>query len=77
MLDKMSVFDRHRCHMAAKFSVFVEEDHCKLPTLYWLSKPYKRSYKARLNAISSSCNTTALSILLMARLIGIKKPCHK
>ena len=31
-------FDRHRCHMAAKFGLFVDEDHSKLPTLYWLPK---------------------------------------
>ena len=32
-----SVVDKHRCHMAAKFAVFVDEDHSKLPTLYWLT----------------------------------------
>ena len=32
-LDETSVVDRHRCHMAAKFGVFVDEDHSKLPTL--------------------------------------------
>ena len=35
-LDDRSVLDRHRYHMAAKFAVFVDEDHSKLPTLYWL-----------------------------------------
>ena len=35
-LDETSIFDRHRCHMAAKFELFVDEDHSKLPTLYWL-----------------------------------------
>ena len=25
-LDKMSIVDRHRCHMAAKFGLFVDED---------------------------------------------------
>ena len=34
VLDERSVVDRHRCHMAAKFDVFVDEDHSKLPTLY-------------------------------------------
>ena len=28
--------DRHRCHMAAKFGVFVDEDHSKLPTLNFI-----------------------------------------
>ena len=35
-LDETSIVDRHRCHMAAKFGLFVDEDHSKLPTLYWL-----------------------------------------
>ena len=30
------VVDRHLCHMAAKFGVFVDEDHRKLLTLYCL-----------------------------------------
>ena len=37
-LDETSIVDRHRCHMAAKFGLFVDEDHSKLPTLYWLPK---------------------------------------
>ena len=32
LLDEMSVVDRRRCHMAAKFSVFVYADHSKLST---------------------------------------------
>ena len=27
LLDKRSVVDRHTCHIAAKFGVFVDEDH--------------------------------------------------
>ena len=34
MHDKTSVVDRHRCHMAAKFGVFIDENHSRLPTLY-------------------------------------------
>ena len=30
-----SIVDRHRSHMAAKIGLFVDEDHSKLPTLYW------------------------------------------
>ena len=33
MLDERYVVDRHRCHMAAKFGAFVDEDHSKLHTL--------------------------------------------
>ena len=32
LLDERSVVDRHQCHMAANFDVFVDEDHSKLPT---------------------------------------------
>ena len=33
--------------MAAKFGEFVNEDHSKLPTIYWLPKLHKRPYKSR------------------------------
>ena len=42
VLEEKSVVDRHRCNMAAKFGVFVDEEHSKLPTLYWLPKFHKR-----------------------------------
>ena len=47
-LDETSIVDMHRCHMAAKFGVFVDEDHSKLPTLYWLPKLHKRPNKSSL-----------------------------
>ena len=47
MLDATSVVDRYRCHMTAKFGVFVDEDKSRLPTLYWLPKLHKRSYMSR------------------------------
>ena len=50
--------------MAAKFGLFVDEDHSKLPTLYWLPKLHKRPYKSRFIAHSSACTATELSILL-------------
>ena len=46
-LDKTYVVDRHRCHRAAKFEVFVDEDHSRLLSLYWLHKLQKRLYKSR------------------------------
>ena len=58
--------------MAAKFGLFVDEDHSKLPTLYWLPKLHKRSYKSRFIANSSACTTTELSILFTSCLIAIK-----
>ena len=32
-LGETFIANRHRCHMAAKFGLFVDEDHRKLPTL--------------------------------------------
>ena len=56
--------------MAAKFELFVDEDHSKLPTLYWLPK---RPYTSRFIADSSAYTTTELSILLTSCLTVIKK----
>ena len=58
--------------MAAKFGLLVDEDHSKLPTLYWLPKLHKRPYKSRFIANSSACTTTELSILLTSCLTAIK-----
>ena len=58
--------------MAAKFELFVDENHSKLPTLYWLPKLHKRPYKSRFIANSSACTTTELSILLTSCLTAIK-----
>ena len=44
--------------------VFVDDDHIKLPTLYWLPKLHKRPYKLRFIANYNSCTTTELPILL-------------
>ena len=58
--------------MSAKFGLFVDEDHSKLPTLYWLPKLHKRPYKSRFIANSSACTNTELSILLTSCLTAIK-----
>ena len=54
------------------FGLFVDEDHSKLPTLYWLPKLHKLPYKSRFIANSSACTTTELSILLTSCLTAIK-----
>ena len=38
LLEEKIVIGRHRCNMTAKFGVFIDEDHSKLHTLYWLPK---------------------------------------
>ena len=63
----------HICHTAATFGVFVDEDHSKVLTLYWLSKLHKRPYKSRFASIPSSCTTRELSISLTYCLIAIKR----
>ena len=77
LLDETSIVERHRCHLAAKFEVFVDEDHSKLPTIYWLPKLHKRPYKSRFIANSSKCTTTELSILMTSCLTGIKNHVFK
>ena len=72
LFDEMSVVNRNRWHMAAKFGVFVDEDHSKLPTLYWLPKHHIRPYKSRFITHSRSCTTTELSIILTSCLTAIK-----
>ena len=42
LLDERYVVEKHRCHMAAKYVMFVDENHDKLPTLHWLPKLHKR-----------------------------------
>ena len=58
--------------MTAKFVVFVDDDHSKLPTIYWLPKLHKPPYKSRFIANSGLCTTTELSILLTSCLTAIK-----
>ena len=58
--------------MAAKFGVLVDEDHSKLPSLYWLPKLHKRPYKSRFITNSSLCSTTELTILLTSCLTAVK-----
>ena len=50
--------------MAAKIGLFVDEDHSKLPTLYWLPKLHKWPFKSRFIANSSACTTNELSIII-------------
>ena len=58
--------------MAAKFGLFIDEDHSKLAMLYWLPKLHKRPYKSRFIANSSACTTIELSIPLTSCLTAIK-----
>ena len=63
--------------MAAKFGLFVDKDHSKLPTLYWLPKIHKRPYKSCFIANSNACTTTEMSILLTSYLTVIKNHVNK
>ena len=58
--------------MSAKTGVFVDEDHSKPSTIYWLPKHNKRPFKSRFIANSSSCTTIKLSICLTSCLTAIK-----
>ena len=58
--------------MTAEFDVFVNEDHYQLPTLYWLPKRHKKTYKSHIIANFSQFTTTELTILLTSCLTAIK-----
>ena len=62
----------HCNHLALKFPVCVRERQDRLPTMYWLPKLHKKTYKARFIANSSSCTTTELSKLLISCLTAVK-----
>ena len=70
--EEKSVLNGHCNHLALKFSVCIKERQDKLPTMYWLPKLHKRSYKARFIANSSSCTTTELSKLFTSCLTAVK-----
>ena len=65
--------DRHQCYIAAKFDVFVDEDHDKCPVLCWLAYLYKMPYKSRFIANSRS-STTTTELPVPSCLIAIKTP---
>ena len=58
-LDETSIVDRHRCHMAANFGVFVDEDHSKLTT-----------YTGYLNFINGPISHVLLLILVHVQLLS-------
>ena len=68
----MSVVNGDCNHLALNFSVCVKERQDRFSTMYWLPKLYKRPYKARFIANSSSCTTTELSKLLTSCLTAVK-----
>ena len=70
-LGETSIVDRHGCHMTAKFGLFVDGDHGKLPTLFWLPELGGRRW-SRFIANSNACTTTDLSILLTFCLTAIE-----
>ena len=62
--EEKSVVNGHCNHLALKF-----------PTMYWLPKLHKKTYKARFIANSSSCTITELYKLLASFLTAVKN--HK
>ena len=63
----------HCNHLALQFPVCVKGRQDRLPTMYWLPKLHKKTYKARFIANSSSFTTTELSKLLTSCLTAVKK----
>ena len=70
--SERAIVDGHGCHTALHFGVKAKENQGKVPTLYWLLKLHKKTYKARFIAYSSSCTTTEHSKLLTSCLTAVK-----
>ena len=66
------IVDGHGCHTALNFGVKAQENQDRVPTLNWLPKLHKETYKARFIANSSSCTTIELSKLLTSCLTAVK-----
>ena len=71
-LGERVIVDGHDCHTALHFGVKAKENQDKVPTLYWLPKLHRKTYKARFIANSSSCTTTEFSKLLTSCLTAVK-----
>ena len=71
-LGKRVIVDGHGCHTALHFGVKAKENQNKGPTLYWLPKFHKKTYKERFIANSNSCTTTELYKLLTSCLTAVK-----
>ena len=72
LLTPMPIVDGHGCHAAPHFGAKAKENQDNVPTLYWLPKLYKKTYKARFIANSSPCTTTELFKLLTPCLTAVK-----
>ena len=71
-LSERVIVDGHVCYTALHFGAKAKENQGKVPTLNWLPKLHKKTYKARCIAYSSSCTTTELSKLLILYLTAVK-----
>ena len=63
--------------MAAKFGVFVDEGHSRLPALYWLPKLHKRPFKSKKEGKvqeSIQSSTTPISRVLLLILVHVHLP---
>ena len=50
-LSERVIVDGHGCHTALNFGVKANENHDKVPTLYWLPKLHKKPIKQALLVI--------------------------
>ena len=72
-LSERVILDGHGCYTTLHFGVKAKENQHKVPTLYWSPKLYKKTYKARFIANSSSCTATELPKLLTTCLTAVTK----
>ena len=60
-------------HTTATAQLKASSEHLKVPTMYWLPKLHKKTFKIRFISASSKCSTTNLSVLLTTSLTTIKE----
>ena len=76
-LSDRVVVDWRGCQTALHFGVKTKENQDKVPTLYWLSKLHKKTYKARFIANSSYCTTTDFFSKLLTSCHTAVKTCYQ
>ena len=60
-------------HITTPSKLNASSEHLKVPTMYWLPKLHKKSFKYRFISASSKFSTTNLSVILTSSLPAIKE----
>jgi hypothetical protein len=73
-LAKEEIMENHRSVLCS-FGILIKDEELDLPSLYWIPKLHKCSFKQRYFAGSAKCSTKPLSKLLSAVKTGLQRYC--